>query len=80
MDALFVANLVTNKWIPLLEPSPKFICRRPAVGFLTKVDLCGVVENFVVVEYVPYIGTNSANMLCFDSSSAKWVGKDVLDR
>lgn len=49
MDALFVANPVTNKWVPLPEPSPKFICRRPAVGFLTKVDLCGVVENFVIL-------------------------------
>ncbi|XP_021867241.1 F-box protein At3g26010-like [Spinacia oleracea] len=71
-EVLFVINPITGEWVPLPKPR-KLINKLNSVGFISRLDdSCGgVVEKFLVVEYRPLIGSDSATLLCFSSDTGK---------
>ncbi|XP_021758808.1 putative F-box/kelch-repeat protein At1g15680 [Chenopodium quinoa] len=70
-DSLFVVSPITREWVSIPKP-PHFINNQSSVGFITQVNLSGVLERFIIAEYQPIIGSKTASIMCFSSETCKW--------
>ncbi|KAH9611851.1 hypothetical protein KSS87_019530 [Heliosperma pusillum] len=72
-EALYVVNPITSKWVGIGS-----IADLTHVGFTARVDReTGVVGRFMVVDYLPVIGSDYGRLLCFVSDTGKWVKRSA---
>lgn len=74
-DSLVLCNPITHQWLELPKP-PELLNDRRAIGLATRAGP-GLVSIFVVTEYQPIIGSESAYLMTFSSETGKWETKSA---